>query len=330
MGLRNFAVTHLPAALTGLPGLRRTTETTTAEAASFDALVHRLDYLSKSDVKRVRDAYKFADEAHLGQFRASGEPYITHPLAVAGLCADWRLDAQAIMAAVMHDAMEDCGITKTELISRFEAPTAELVDGLTKLDKLQFTTKVESQAENFRKMLLAMARDVRVILIKLADRLHNMRTIKSMKPEKQAQKARETMEIYAPLAGRMGMQWMREELEDLSFRVINPEARSSIIRRFLMLQREAARLGRAMNHRVVVTNFEAALRVVRAGLAISLVPREVAGLQEAAYGLRITPLAEPWAQRRFIVCFRDANTLSPAAQLLVEHLAAKAAPEPTP
>ena len=120
---------------------------------------------------------KFADAAHLGQFRADGKPYITHPIAVAGLVADWRLDAQAVMAALMHDAMEDCGITKPELIERFGAPTADLVDGLTKLDKLQFNTREESQAESFRKMLLAMARDVRVILIKLADRTHNMRTI---------------------------------------------------------------------------------------------------------------------------------------------------------
>ena len=125
----------------------------------------------------MREAYRFADNAHLGQFRASGEPYITHPIAVAGLCAEWKLDAQAIMAALMHDAIEDCGVTKTELIERFGAPTAEIVDGLTKLDKLRFSTREESQAESFRKMLLAMARDVRVILIKLADRLHNMRTM---------------------------------------------------------------------------------------------------------------------------------------------------------
>ena len=141
-----------------------------AAAASFAALTVKLDYLDAADIRRVRDAYRFADEAHLGQFRASGEPYITHPIAVAGLCAEWKLDAQAIMAALMHDAMEDCGITKAELIERFGAPTADLVDGLTKLDKLRFSTREESQAESFRKMLLAMARDVRVILVKLADR----------------------------------------------------------------------------------------------------------------------------------------------------------------
>ena len=205
MGLRSFAAARLPAALSGLPGLRAPHETkpSNAEAASFDALTHKLSYLSKPDIKRVREAYKFADEAHLGQFRASGLPYITHPLAVAGICADWRLDAQAVMAALMHDAMEDCGITKAELIERFGAPTAELVDGLTKLDKLQFSTHEESQAESFRKMLLAMARDVRVILIKLGDRLHNMRTMVSMTPEKSRRIARETLDIYAPVAARL-------------------------------------------------------------------------------------------------------------------------------
>ncbi|WP_310387941.1 bifunctional (p)ppGpp synthetase/guanosine-3',5'-bis(diphosphate) 3'-pyrophosphohydrolase [Roseateles sp.] len=222
MGFRSFAASRLPAALTGLSGLRTPAEPTAAEAASFDALLHRLSYLPKADIKRVREAYKFADEAHLGQFRASGEPYITHPIAVAGICAEWRLDAQAIMAALMHDAMEDCGVTKTELIERFEAPTAELVDGLTKLDKLQFSTKEESQAESFRKMLLAMARDVRVILIKLADRLHNMRTMEAMAAPKRRRIARETLDIYAPIAHRLGLNQIYRELQDLSFQHLNP------------------------------------------------------------------------------------------------------------
>ena len=191
-------------------------------AASFAALLHKLDYLDESDVRRVREAYRFADEAHLGQFRASGEPYITHPIAVAGLCAEWKLDAQAIMAALMHDAMEDCGVTKIELIERFGSPTADLVDGLTKLDKLHFSTKEESQAESFRKMLLAMARDVRVILIKLADRLHNMRTMESMVAHKQARIARETLEIYVPIAHRLGLNQTYRELQELSFKYINP------------------------------------------------------------------------------------------------------------
>ena len=193
-----------------------------AAAASFAALTVKLDYLDAADIKRVRDAYRFADEAHLGQFRSSGEPYITHPIAVAGLCADWKLDAQAIMAALMHDAMEDCGITKVELIERFGAPTADLVDGLTKLDKLQFSTREESQAESFRKMLLAMSRDVRVILIKLADRLHNMRTMDAVVPSKRARVARETLDIYAPIAHRLGLNQTYRELQELSFQAIRP------------------------------------------------------------------------------------------------------------
>jgi GTP diphosphokinase / guanosine-3',5'-bis(diphosphate) 3'-diphosphatase len=188
-----------------------------AAAASFAALTHKLDYLEPIDFKRVREAYKFADAAHLGQFRASGEPYITHPIAVAGLCAEWKLDAQAIMAALMHDAMEDCGVTKATLIERFGLPTADLVDGLTKLDRLQFSTKEESQAESFRKMLLAMARDVRVILIKLADRLHNMRTMDAVTAAKRMRVARETLEIYAPIAHRLGLNQTYRELQELSF-----------------------------------------------------------------------------------------------------------------
>ncbi|MBX3625302.1 MAG: bifunctional (p)ppGpp synthetase/guanosine-3',5'-bis(diphosphate) 3'-pyrophosphohydrolase [Rhizobacter sp.] len=193
-----------------------------AAAASFATLVKKLDYLDAADIKRVREAYRFADEAHLGQFRASGEPYITHPIAVAGLCADWKLDAQAIMAALMHDAMEDCGVTKVELIERFGGATADLVDGLTKLDKIQFSTKEESQAESFRKMLLAMARDVRVILIKLADRLHNMRTMEAMAAAKRVRIARETLDIFAPIAHRLGLNQTYRELQELSFQYLRP------------------------------------------------------------------------------------------------------------
>jgi GTP pyrophosphokinase/guanosine-3',5'-bis(diphosphate) 3'-pyrophosphohydrolase len=170
----------------------------------------------------VREAYRFADEAHLGQFRASGEAYITHPIAVAGLCAEWKLDAQAIMAALMHDAMEDCGITKPELIERFGAPTADLVDGLTKLDKLSFSTREESQAESFRKMLLAMTRDVRVILVKLADRLHNMRTMEAVDRAKRERVAAETLDIYAPIAHRLGLNQTYRELQELSFKHLMP------------------------------------------------------------------------------------------------------------
>jgi guanosine-3',5'-bis(diphosphate) 3'-pyrophosphohydrolase len=193
-----------------------------AAAASFAALTSRLDYLPAADIEKVRQAYKFADEAHLGQIRASGEPYITHPIAVAAQCAEWKLDAQALMSALLHDALEDCGVTKIELIERFGSPVAELVDGLTKLDKLHFTTREENQAESFRKMLLAMARDVRVILIKLADRSHNMRTLANMPRDKWARISSETLEIYAPIAHRLGLNQVYRELQDLAFAYLYP------------------------------------------------------------------------------------------------------------
>jgi GTP pyrophosphokinase len=182
----------------------------------------RLDYLGSADIDMVRRAYRFADSAHLGQMRRNGEPYITHPIAVASLCTEWKLDAQALMAALLHDAMEDCGVTKSELIERFGAPVAELVDGLTKLDKLEFNTREENQAESFRKMLLAMARDVRVILIKLADRTHNMRTMNDMPRNKWQRISSETLEIYAPIAHRLGLNQIYRELQDLSFRHLMP------------------------------------------------------------------------------------------------------------
>ena len=219
MGIRSFATELLPPAMRPAPPR---SDAPTEAPTTFAGLTEQLHYLGKADLKKVRDAYKFADEAHLGQYRASGEPYITHPIAVAGLCAEWRLDAQALMAALMHDAMEDCGITKVELIERFGAPTAELVDGLTKLDKLQFDTREESQAESFRKMLLAMSRDVRVILVKLADRLHNMRTMLAMVPHKRQRIAAETLDIYAPIAHRLGLNQTYRELQELSFQYLYP------------------------------------------------------------------------------------------------------------
>jgi guanosine-3',5'-bis(diphosphate) 3'-pyrophosphohydrolase len=193
-----------------------------AAAASFAALTARLDYLDPADVDQVRKAYRFADEAHLGQIRASGEPYITHPIAVAAQCAEWKLDVQALMAALLHDAIEDCGVTKPQLIERFGAPVAELVDGLTKLDKLQFNTREENQAESFRKMLLAMARDVRVILVKLADRTHNMRTLEDVAREKWARISSETLDIYAPIAHRLGLNQTYRELQELAFKYLKP------------------------------------------------------------------------------------------------------------
>ncbi|PRD66413.1 RelA/SpoT family protein [Malikia granosa] len=193
-----------------------------ASAASFAALEANLDYLGASDIELVRRAYRLADEAHLGQMRKNGDPYITHPIAVAQICTEWKLDAQALSAALMHDVMEDCGIGKADLIERFGTPVAELVDGLTKLEKLEFHSREHNQAESFRKMLLAMARDVRVILIKLADRTHNMRTMGDMPRSKWGRISSETLEIYAPIAHRLGLNHSYRELQDLAFKHLYP------------------------------------------------------------------------------------------------------------
>ena len=196
------------------------------------------NYNPKTNTALIGAAFDFGDEMHQGQFRHSGEPYFTHPVAVAAILTEQQLDDATIITALLHDTIEDTKANYGALADKFGDDIAKLVDGVTKLTKLQLSSVETKQAENFRKLFMAMSKDMRVILVKLADRLHNMRTIRSMRPEKQLQKARETMDIFAPLAGRMGMQWMREELEDLAFKVLNPEGRSSIIRRFITLQRE--------------------------------------------------------------------------------------------
>ena len=244
-----------------------------AAAASFAALTERLDYLSAGDIEQVRRAYRYADEAHLGQLRNSGEPYITHPIAVAVQCTDWKLDAQALMAALLHDAMEDCGVTKTDLIERFGAPVAELVDGLTKLDRLQFHTREENQAESFRKMLLAMARDVRVILIKLADRTHNMRTMGDMPRSKWARISAETLEIYAPIAHRLGLNQTYRELQDLSFRYLRPW-------RYAVLSKA---VGRARNRRRDL--IQKVRREVEAAFASIGMKVRIAGREKSLYSI---------------------------------------------
>ncbi len=193
-----------------------------ASEASFASLLAKTQYLDAPSLDLVRQAYRWADELHLGQMRHSGDPYITHPLAVTALCADWRLDAQALCAALLHDALEDCGIAKRDIIERFGSTVADLVDGLTKLEKLPDTPREANQSESFRKMLLAMATDVRVILIKLADRTHNMRTLGDTPPTKWARIAGETQEIYAPIAHRLGLNQTYRELQDLSFKYLKP------------------------------------------------------------------------------------------------------------
>jgi GTP pyrophosphokinase len=193
-----------------------------APAHEFEALLPALDYLSEDDVGLVRQAYEFSRRAHEGQFRKSGEPYISHPLAVAGILAGWHMDAQTLCAALLHDVVEDTPATAAQIEELFGKAVALLVEGVSKLDKLSFATEQQAQAENFRKMLLAMAQDVRVILVKLADRLHNMHTMGAMPPEKRKRIAGETLEIYAPIANRLGLHTVYQELEDLGFRYNYP------------------------------------------------------------------------------------------------------------
>lgn len=181
-----------------------------------------LAYLKPEDIRQVTAAFEYSRVAHSGQFRKSGEAYIHHPVAVTGILAQWHLDPQALMAALLHDVVEDTPTTKDEISERFGKSVAELVDGVSKLDKMEFQTEEHAQAENFRKMLLAMARDVRVILIKLADRLHNMRTLGSMVVEKRGRIAQETLDIYAPIANRLGLNSIYQELEDLCFQNLYP------------------------------------------------------------------------------------------------------------
>ncbi|MCX7945707.1 MAG: bifunctional (p)ppGpp synthetase/guanosine-3',5'-bis(diphosphate) 3'-pyrophosphohydrolase [Hydrogenophilus sp.] len=189
---------------------------------SYAQLRRDLDYLPEAARRRIDEALHFAAWAHEGQTRATGEPYITHPIAVARIVAQWKLDDNGLMAALLHDVLEDCGISKQELQRRFGATVADLVDALTKLERLEHQSVEEAQAANFRKMFLAMARDLRVILIKLADRLHNMRTLSALKPHKRKRIARETLELYAPIALRLGLNALYRELQDLSLAAEHP------------------------------------------------------------------------------------------------------------
>ncbi len=206
--------------------------------AAEDLIALVRNYNPKTNEKLIHAAYEYGREKHEGQYRHSGEAYFTHPVAVAAILTEQRLDDATIITALLHDTIEDTSASYAEVAELFGDEVADLVDGVTKLTNLQLSSTETQQAENFRKLFMAMSKDLRVILVKLADRLHNMRTIRAMRPAKQAKKARETMDIFAPLAGRMGMQWMREELEDLAFKVLNPDGRASIMRRFITLQKE--------------------------------------------------------------------------------------------
>ncbi|MAT65895.1 MAG: bifunctional GTP diphosphokinase/guanosine-3',5'-bis(diphosphate) 3'-diphosphatase [Gammaproteobacteria bacterium] len=225
---------------------------TDSERFLISDLCNLLDsYLPHDAVQEVYSAYLFGAEAHEGQHRMSGEPYIYHPIAVARILAEMHMDHQSIVAAILHDVIEDTPTAKEQVESRFGAEVAELVDGVSKLTQIQFESKAEQQAENFRKMMLAMVRDIRVILIKLADRLHNMRTLGVMRPDKRRRIARETLEIYAPIANRLGMNQVRLELEDLGFAALHP-MRSRVLD-------EAVRRARG-NRKEILNKIETAIK----------------------------------------------------------------------
>ena len=241
---------------------------------SIDALADRLsDYLDSDQVNLVRRAYFYAEQAHDGQRRRSGEAYVTHPLAVASILADMHMDHQSLMAAMLHDVIEDTGIAKEALNAQFGETVAELVDGVSKLTQMNFETKAEAQAENFQKMAMAMARDIRVILVKLADRLHNMRTLEVLSGEKRRRIAKETLEIYAPIANRLGMHSMHVEFEDLGFKAMHPMRSEHI--------RAAVKRARG-NRKEIVNKIEESLThcLAREGLE-----GEVLGREKHIYGI---------------------------------------------
>jgi len=242
-------------------------------ALTQDFRQHLSGYLKPADIGRIEEAYQFSDAAHEGQQRASGEPYISHPLAVAEILADWQLDAQALMAALLHDVVEDTAVSKEEIGTRFGKPVAELVDGVSKLDRIEFQSQADAQAENFRKMLLAMARDVRVILIKLADRLHNMRTLGAVPPAKRRRVARETLEIYAPIANRLGLDALYREMQELAFTHIYP-----MRYRILAKATKAAR----GNRREVVKKI---LEAIRVRLPEANIEAQVSGREKHLYSV---------------------------------------------
>src|SRR3982751_646039 len=240
-----------------------------AEIAEFTR--HLGHYLAAPEVALVERAFEFSESAHRGQFRKSGEPYITHPLAVASILSQWRLDAQGLAAALLHDVMEDTKVSKNEIEHSFGKSVADMVDGLSKLDQIEFTSREDAQAESFRKMLLAMARDVRVILIKLAGRLHNMRTLDAMAPAHRKRIARETLDIYAPIANRLGLNALFLELQDLSFKHLFP----------LRYRNLAQAIKTARGNRREVMN--RLIDVIREGRAKADLPALVSGREKTVY-----------------------------------------------
>src|SRR5690554_2716758 len=236
--------------------------------ATIDDLAERLSkYLNVSQIQQVCRAYYYAEQAHEGQLRRSGEPYIIHPLAVANILADMHLDHQSLMAAMLHDVIEDTGVPKDALAEQFGDAVTEIVDGVSKLTNMHFGSKEQQQAENFQKMVMAMAKDIRVILVKLADRLHNMRTLGSLRPEKRRRIARETLDIYTPIANRLGLSNIRIELEELCFEGIYP-MRSNMIDKAVKQARG--------NRSEMVNNISTAIRnrLAEVGISARVIGRE--------------------------------------------------------
>ena len=247
---------------------------TDRKVVSFSDLTDRLKvYMSSGDIQKVKAAFRFSDTAHLGQFRKSGEPYITHPIAVAKILAHWRMDVGAVQAALLHDVMEDSGTSKQDLAEQFGPAVAELVDGVSKLDRLNFASNAQAQAESFRKMLLAMARDVRVILIKLADRLHNVRTLSAVDRERQKRIARETLDIYAPIAHRLGLNEIYRELQEACFALLYP-LRYRVLEKAVFTARG--------NRREVLKKIHVA---VQNALARSKLRAEIFGREKTLFGI---------------------------------------------
>ncbi len=257
------------------PAIERSTQESVSPPIASLAPLHKIisQYLDPKDVERVREAYRFSDQAHLGQFRASGEPYISHPIAVTEICAGWKLDTDALMSALLHDVIEDQDVTKQELAEKFGTDVAEIVDGLSKLERLEFATKTQQQADSFRKMLLAMSRDVRVILIKLADRLHNMRTLDAVKPEKRRRVAQETLDIYAPIAHRLGLNALFRELQDRCFKAIYPN-RYKVLHKALLAARG--------NRREVLSKITDAVKIA---LPAAGIDAEISGREKSLYSI---------------------------------------------
>jgi GTP pyrophosphokinase len=231
------------------------------------------EYFTQADIEQVWAAYRYAAIAHQGQTRRTGEPYISHPVAVACILAKLHLDLPTLLAALLHDVVEDTGVSTTEISEKFGKQVGDLVEGLTKLDKIEFQSATQAQAENFRKMLLAMSQDVRVILVKLADRLHNMQTLEAMKPEKQKRISRETLEIYAPIANRLGLNLIYQELEDLSFKHLHP-MRHRVIAKAIKVARG--------NRKEVISKI---LDAIQQNLAAAHIEADVKGREKHLYSI---------------------------------------------